>query len=97
MNKKNEEVLDQKVSLDELETATGGTFGPLSDLIGGRIKFDNDPENCMYTYKRQIYGGSGFANCAATVEDGSSCFQNDACSDTAVRYQGMNECSSAWR
>ena len=40
-------------------------------------------------------------NCAATVEDGSWCWSNDACDDYSVDYQGMHiylisDCHKAW-
>ena len=86
--KKKEEILDQEIELDELDSVVGG----VRRYPGSR---SND-ENCTQTHKRSIYEG-GFANCAATVEDGSWCETNDACLSSAVKYQGMNDCSKAWR
>ena len=86
--KKKEEILDQEIELDELDSVVGG----VRRNHGGR----STDENCTQTHKRSIYEG-GFANCAATVEDGSWCETNDACHYSAVKYQGMNDCSKAWR
>ena len=60
-----------------------------------------DPDNCIEAHYRDIYKG-GFPNCAATVEDGSWCGKNDACSNNAIKYKGMEncfaaDCSKAWK
>ena len=57
---------------------------------------DDDPDNCVENNKRNIYVPK-FPNCAATVGDGSWCGTNDACYSDAVDYQGMVDCSKAWR
>ncbi len=44
-----------------------------------------------------IRGGKGFPNCKATVESGSWCGTNDACTVWHVRYQGMDDCNQAWK
>ena len=90
LNEQSGAILEQEVSLDELEATAGGRDGHL-------IQFDDDRNNCMRTYSRQIYGGSGFANCAAVVEDDSWCDTNDACYHESVKYEGMNDCARAWR
>ncbi len=78
---KEEAVFNQDVSPEELENVAGG--------IGGTD--DNDEERV------DIYGGKGFPNCKATVEDGSWCRSNDACHFFAVHYVRRKECSKAWR
>ena len=83
MAEKENEVFAQEVSPDELDNVAGGK--------------DSDTNNCTRTHKRDIYGGNGFANCAATVGDGSWCGTNDACYSDAVDYQNMFDCSKAWR
>ena len=55
--KKEDEVLAQPLSPDELEAVSGGDQ-------------DDDRTNCVRYSERNIYLG-GFPNCAATVEDGS--------------------------
>ena len=92
--KKKEEILDQEIELDELDSVAGG-FGRKADFAGGSNTAD-DINNCTRNHERNIYLG-GFPNCAATVEDGSWCDTNDACLSSAVKYQGMNDCSKAWR
>ena len=93
--KKKEEILDQEIELDELDSVAGGGFGKKVDFAGGSNTAD-DINNCTRNHERNIYLG-GFPNCAATVEDGSWCDTNDACLSSAVKYQGMNDCSKAWR
>ena len=98
-----EEVFDQELSLDELDAAAGGTHddcGGIGRSLGcrnGYVVRDSDQNNCTKDHYRQIYGGGGFPNCAATVEDGSWCGTNDACYDKAVEYQGRTDCKKAWR
>jgi hypothetical protein len=61
-------------------------------------KWKTDNSNFCSSYDiRLIYGGGGFPNCAATVEDGSWCHKSDACVTIAVDYKGMIDCSKAWR
>ena len=80
---KENEVLVQELSLEELASVAGG--GDPSDV------------NCTtHVYGRNIYYG-GFPNCAATVEDGSWCGQNDACYNISVIYKFMADCSKAWK
>lgn len=82
---KEDEVLAQPLSPDELEAVSGGDQ-------------DADPANCARYFERNIYLG-GFPNCAATVEDGSFCYENDACYHVSVCYWGIQEgdCQKAWR
>ena len=82
------EVFAQSVSLDDLDAVSGG---------GLWHDDDHDSNNCIQTSFRQIRGGNGFPNCAATVEDGSFCNYNDACIIDSIRYLGLKECGKAWR
>ena len=50
---------------------------------------------CSGEFERHIYYPS-FPNCAATVEDGSNCWSNDACFVNSVVYMGMQDCAKAW-
>ena len=64
-------------------------------------KSETDVNDCHISYYRDIYKG-GFPNCAATVEDGSWCDKNDACTLNAIRYQEMegcylSDCKKAWK
>ena len=80
---KEDEVLTQPLSPDELEAVSGGDQ-------------DDDLKNCVRYSERNIYLG-GFPNCAATVEDGSFCSSNDACYHSMVGYYILTECNKAWR
>ena len=80
-----EEVFQQEISPEELD-----------EVAGGQATFRND-NNCSSSEHRYIYGGKGFPNCAATVEDGSWCDSNDACMVFAVCYREMKDCNKAWR
>ena len=87
-----EAVLGQELSPDEMEAMTGG-------IAGVRDGADCDhPQsiNCYSWETRYIYEKS-FPNCAATVEDGSFCDTNDACYTVAVTYVGKKDCAKAWR
>ncbi len=95
-----DEVFDQELSLDDLDAAAGGIdCGDLSRILPWQLddQWDADKDNCTRDHYRQVYGGSGFPNCAATVEDGSWCGTNDACKKNAIEYKGMGDCSKAWR
>ena len=100
--KKEEGVFGQELSMDELDAAAGGNAGEAgAEWVGSLLSQDDDPNDCTQSDKRSIYGGGGFPNCAATVEDGSRCASNDACVAGAVRYTGMDcrlfNCTKAWR
>ena len=82
---KENEVFDQELSVEDLDAAAGGAGSG-----------EEDPNNCIVCDKRNIYGGNGFPNCAATVEDDSWCGDNDACLMSAVDYQGMKHCPISW-
>ena len=82
------EVFGQEVSVGDLDAISGGT--PDADYdYGGKDEPESDMSNCVQKHKRPIYGGGGFPNCAATVEDGSFCNRNDACYDDAIHYIGI--------
>ena len=80
--KKEDEVLAQPLSPEELEAVSGGDQ-------------DDDRANCVGYSERNIYLG-GFPNCAATVEEGSFCASNDACYHSMVGYYILQECQKAW-
>ena len=87
LSDKEKEVFDQEVEKEELSEVNGGK------LFG---------HNCDKTHHRDIYGGKGFPNCAATVEDGSWCGSGDACEMVAIVYDDIegclaNDCEKAWR
>ncbi len=84
-------VFDQEVSPDELESVAGGI------TTDGCSSAMNDCRNTVVRYIKHLPSGSGFPNCAATVEDGSWCDTNDACWKASVQYGNMEECSKAWR
>ncbi len=85
---KEQGVFSQTLSDAELTAISGG-----EDLV-----CHNDANNnCSSAEFRDIYGGSGFANCGATVEDGSWCNRSDACVCYSVKYINKQDCSKAWR
>ena len=91
-----EEVFDQELSMDELDAAAGGYAKPCAAL-----GWDDNRDDCVENHYRLIYGGGGFPNCAATVEDGSWCGTNDACRSQAVEYKDIkgnqsDNCKKAW-
>ena len=92
--RREEEVFAQSLSLEELDAASGGSGSDCKDYS---TCGDASYESCVINHFRQIYGGGGFPNCAATVEDGSWCDENDACTDFAVVYKGRVSCGKAWR
>ena len=95
---KENEVFNQELSIDDLDAAAGGEYNELGKALFGAEKHDDDIENCVEDHRRQIYGGGGFPNCAATVEDGSHCGTNDACYGSAIVYKGTgSSCPKAWK
>ena len=85
---KAKDILDQEIALDDLNAVAGGASSGSGD--------------CVNDYYRNIYGGRGFPNCAATVEDGSWCGSNDACTVDEVIYTFMencflSDCRKAWK
>ena len=97
-NYMNEEaVFAQKVSDEELESINGGYCGMNGGDACQQAQYEYNHNHCTDCQIRHIYEG-GFANCAATVEDGSWCNLNDACyTYNAIKYQGMTDCHKAWR
>ena len=94
MSKNEDKVFSQKVSEDELNTTIGGFCGTAPNSCDWWAADELD--RCTRTQRRYIYK-NGFPNCAATVEDGSWCWDNDACYTDAVLYQDMVDCAKAWR
>ena len=94
MKKKEEEVFAQSLSDEELESVNGGWVYCGSTPEGEPTE---PTSHCELILSRDIYGDAGFANCAATVEDGSWCGNNDACFGNAIMYTNMKNCSKAWR
>ena len=90
---KEDEVFDQELSLDDLDAAAGGSGDCNEPSVCGQPSYDS----CTRNHNRQIYGGGGFPNCAATVEDGSWCKSSDACYNEAIDYKDTSSCSKAWR
>ena len=93
-----EEILEGKLNEEELEEVAGGAHPdgvPRCQLMFVSLE-DDDPNNCTAMQSRTI-NEPFFPNCAATVEDGSWCEDNDACYGNAVEYKGMEDCSKAWR
>lgn len=96
MSEQEKKILSQELSKEDL-----------AEVAGGKRDYYND--DCTNNHRRQMYlklewigeGVSHYvpcpSNCAATVEDGSWCWSNDACLDEAVVYVGMNSCTKAWR
>ena len=97
-----DEVFNQELSMEDLDAAAGGQRD-CTEYMFAYQKKDFDRSNCVVNYQRQIYGGNGFPNCAATVENGSHYVDNDACFEHAIQYQGFtggchtSDCRKAWR
>ena len=92
------DILQQPLSEEEMGDVAGGFDVECKDLtVTQTTSLDSDTSNCSQCYSRSIYGGNGFANCAATVEDGSWCSSNDACFADSVKYLNMKDCSKAWK
>lgn len=100
MSDQEKEILAQEADDEALEEVTGG-FSLFGWCDGGH-SYDPNVErcdgDCVQTHKRSIYlKFDAFPNCAATVEDGSWCHENDACVTDAVYYYNMKECAKAWK
>ena len=97
---KKKNVFESEVSSEELEAVSGGKVwcNKTVHLTCTWAHVDLAyPDNCKVSDRRNIYGGNGFPNCAATVNDGSHCDENDACYSYAIDYQNMRECHKAWK
>lgn len=86
-------VFRQELSDTELAVTAGGFCG-MSGGCDSPAAYEYS--HCAIQSLRDIYEGA-FTNCAAAVEDGSWCDENDACYDCAVEYQNMQERAKAWR
>ena len=82
MDAREADVFEQELSLEDLNAAAGGD-GEDSD------------DNCSSYHDRNMYGGA-FPNCAASVEDGSSCDRSDACRHNSVVYYNEKYCFVSW-
>ena len=93
------EVFEQEINKEELENVTGGDKDTFVCSVNQNFNagYGSSNENCVTNHERNIYGGNGFPNCGATVEDSSWCGSNDACNSDAVVYKGMTECGKAWK
>ena len=89
--KKEQEIMNQEMSKDEMETVAGGYICWASH---------NYPLECSQgtheKYVRPILKPEGTVNCANTVEDGSHCEHNDACYENEICYYNLKECGKAW-
>ena len=89
--KKEQEIMNQEMSADEMETVAGGRY---------LCMYAHEDSHCKYRnsqmYGRPIKKPDGTFNCAYTVEDGSHCDYNDACYGEYVRYLGLTFCGKAW-
>ena len=99
MSEQEKEILEQEISDAELTEVSGGLPHPFRPSNNNCLhnRFEDSPiDACIGEWERSIYA-TAFPNCAATVEDGSWCSNNDACYEEAVSYTGMKDCSKAWR
>ena len=87
--KKEQEILNQEMSSDEMETVAGGEC-----IIGA---FQECIADVFLQYGRPILRPDGSVNCASTVEDGSHCETTDACYRSQVVYLGLKDCDKAWK
>ena len=91
--KREQEILNQEMSQDEMETVAGG-WG--NNCLDGHQKKTCD-WNTAIAYGRPLRNPDGSMNCSATVEDGSHCWSDDACYRQEVEYMGLTDCSKAWQ
>ena len=89
--KKEQEILNQEMSKDEMETVAGGFCFMWLGRKGG---CDTDSSK---KYGREICKPDGTVNCSATVEEGSWCGSNDACYEDETVYFNMQDCEKAWK
>ena len=106
--KKEQEIMNQEMSKDEMETVAGG-LPPFMHGTCGEPSGKLMDEHCYSSHMdtkcygelhvengRPFRNPDGSVNCAATVEDGSWCGTNDACYDKQVAYMGIHNCAKAW-
>ena len=91
-NMSEDEVFNQELSQEELENVAGGKG--LANRVLRRVEGPRG-QGCYRQDRRDIYDGA-FPNCAATVEDDSFCWTNDACVKNEVKYTNMNSCFRVW-
>ena len=94
-----EDILENDLNDKELNEASAGanSDGTHRCQVANRYTYDDDANNCVDAVFRWI-NKPDFPNCAATVEDGSHCMDNDACFGVnAIKYFGMDDCTKAWR
>ena len=96
--KKEQEIMNQEMSQDEMETVAGGKCHANYSNV---CFVGNIGETCdsalVQKNGRRLQKPNGYMNCAATVEDGSHCGSNDACYGDEVVYLGMLDCERAWQ
>ena len=96
--KREQEIMNQEMSQDEMDTVAGGWRHVLRDLgCGFAGAYIECHEDLAIRNGRPLYRPDGSVNCAATVEDGSHCGSNDACYDGEMVYLGMKDCHKAWK
>ena len=101
MSDNEKKVFSQEVNKDDLNAVAGAEHVE-SEYYDRYVCGATQRNNCVTADDRNIYGGKGFPNCAATVEDGSHCVTNDACFWNSVVYKGTEKCAvidckKAWR
>ena len=84
---KEEQVFEQEVSETELSAVSGGSANYCKSAVN---------INCARSHFWNIYE-NGFPHCASTVEDGSWCWDVDACYSDSIEYVEMKDCTKAWR
>ncbi|MBR3016538.1 MAG: hypothetical protein IKH57_05590 [Clostridia bacterium] len=101
--KREQEIMNQEMSQDEMETVAGGLGDDYLDddgLPSYSCLCQHHETVCnsknSIKHGRLINRPDGSTNCAATVEDGSWCGSNDACYEDEVNYMGLNDCAKAW-
>ena len=102
--KKEQEIMNQEMSTDEMETVAGGASGfdemELKDRKNCKCRMGawaTCSDDTSRKYGRPLYRPDGSVNCSATVEDGSWCQSDDACYNDESVYFGMTECEKAWK
>ena len=92
--KKEQEIMNQEMSSEEMETVAGGGKCDFSMSIAREGRCWSIPAQ---QYGRPARRPDGSMNCAATVEDGSHCGSDDACYEDEVVYLGIVDCEKAWQ